>query len=351
MLYEINENDKLHRFDSKWSPLELDVEKYLISSENERILDSGIFGEPLLLIKNQVKTKYQKRADILAIDRFGNGVIIELKRDRGMLGVETQALQYLADFSVYKGANFIKNFCKNDSVLVDYIHSFIDAYAKIEDINKNSRVILVARDFDSTIFSMGEWLSNNNISFRCISYEPIEVASRKLISFNIAFDRSNNSINPIIFSSISRSPAYYWHNIANNDQKWWSWLIHAKQIPACFDSMPGDQGEKILRSYISGDIIIAYATGFGAVGWGEIIDPNTYRIINSGGSDDYWQGDCMHRLDIESKYVAKNLSSGIKPGYIREYFNIYHPISTSVGIDSHNAKRLITHMSNDLEKV
>ncbi len=113
MLYEIKENKKLKRLVSQWRPSESDIENFIMSSINDdNILDSGIFGEELLIVDNQVKTKLKKRADILAIDCYGNGVVIELKRDWGYLGVETQALQYLADFSAYKGNKFIQHFSK-----------------------------------------------------------------------------------------------------------------------------------------------------------------------------------------------------------------------------------------------
>ena len=113
MLYEINENSNLLQpITSTWDPPELKLEQYLITSADSdvKVMAESIFGEPLLLISNQVRTANNKRADILAIDRYGNSVIIELKRDKGRRGVETQALQYLADFSAYKGRNFLKKF-------------------------------------------------------------------------------------------------------------------------------------------------------------------------------------------------------------------------------------------------
>ena len=66
-------------------------------------LNSSVFGETLPLVSNQVRTRASKKADILALDHMGNSVIIELKRKNSPLGVETQALQYLADFSNFKG--------------------------------------------------------------------------------------------------------------------------------------------------------------------------------------------------------------------------------------------------------
>ncbi len=342
MLFEITEQEKLKKFLSKWQPRELDIEQYIVSQDSDdNILDASIFGEPLLIINNQVKTKFKKRADILAIDRYGNGVIIELKRDRGFLGVETQALQYLADFSAYKGQDFIDWFSKSDNQLGEVIQSFIGGNASIKDLNKTSRIILLARDFDPTIYSMGEWLSNNGVAFRCIQYEPTEIGNKKFISFSIAFDRSKDILNPLALGGVAREPTHYWHNIAAADQKWWEYLVTSKQIPACFDSMPGDQGEKILTSYIAGDVIIAYAKGFGAIGWGVIEKPDSYHLAESGSSEDYWKGDCMHRLSINWKSIALKLNDGIPPSVVRDRFNIYHPISTSVSIDSIKAQNLV----------
>lgn len=347
MLFEITDQKKLRRHISQWNPRELDVEQYIISSDSENnILDPSIFGEPLLIISNQVKTKFKKRADILAIDRFGNGVIIELKRGKGQLGVEMQALQYLADFSAYKGQEFIDRFSETNSDLEQEIRSFVGGNSSVKEVNKSSRIILLARSFDPTIYSMGEWLSNNDVAFRCIQYEPAEIDDKKFISFSIAFDRSKNMLSPLSLGAVAREPSYYWHNIARAEQSWWEYLVSSKSIPACFDSMPGDQGEKILTSYISGDIIVAYAKGFGAIGWGVVEDPKSYHLAKVGGEEDFLDGDCMHRLSVNWKSVADDLSKGIAPSIVRKNFDIYHPISTSVSMESFKAKKLISEISN-----
>lgn len=346
MLFKID-NNSLSAFTSNWIPKELEIEKYIISSADSEVptLDPSIFGEPLLLIKNQVITTNKKRADILAIDRLGNGVIIELKRDEGYLGVENQALQYLADFSKSKGHFFLKRFSKINDELEQKVLSFIGGNTTIENLNKNSRIILLARKFDPTLFSMGEWLSNHNVAFRCIEYSPVEIENKRFISFSIAFDRSPEFLFPIMFNSITREPQYFWHNIASADNKWWRFLVDKKQIPACFKNAPGDQGEKLLTGYISGDTIIAYAKGFGAVGWGIIENPTSYRLLKVGDSDDKLKGNCLHRIEIFWKATASQLSEGIKPETVRDKYGIYHPISTSVTIDENKAKKLIESLN------
>lgn len=348
MIYKI-ENQSLKTTTSNWNPKELEIEKFILSfTENEYdTLDSKIFGEQLLIIKNQVKTHNNKRADILALDSYGNGVIIEIKRTLGSLGVEMQALQYISEFSKYTGKSFIEKFQNEKDNLEEKILSFIGANTRIEDINKNSRIILLARQFDPILFSMGEWLSENNIAFKCVEYFPIEISLNKYISFSIAFDRSPKSIFPITFKSVIRDPQYFWHNIASATQDWWEYLINNNEIPACFDNSPGDQGERLLKNYITGDTIIAYAKGFGAIGYGIIEDPTSYRLIEKGSKGDKLNGGCLHRIKVRWLLTTKNLSNGILPNFIRDNFNIYHPLSTSVTIEKSKAKDLIKYMKEN----
>ena len=347
MLYEVDEEyGFLRSVKSSWMPQELDIEKYLITQESDGppILSEAVFGEPLLLLNNQVRTRNKKRADILALDRAGNGVVIELKRDQGHLGVETQALQYVAEFSAYSGKDFINEFGQKDGPSEESIRGFIGNTARVEDLNRKSRVILMARSFDPTLFSMGEWLSSKGIPFRCITYSPVEIEKKKLLSFSVVFDRANETLYPIKFASPAREPGYYWHNIASADQDWWNCLIDNQQIPACFEDLPGDQGEKILTGYIPGDTIVAYAKGFGAVGWGVVTDPAEYQLIAVGDKGDL-DGTCRHRLQVEWRATAKALNDGVSPGTVRRQFDIYHPISTSVSIDAEKCLNLIERMN------
>lgn len=348
MLFEIKKNGVIESHRSSWKPKELELERYIISSSDSdaQILEPAIFGEPLLLVSNQVRTRSKKRADILGLDRGGNGVIIELKRDAGILGVETQALQYLADFSIAKGINFVERFSKYTNNLEENILAFVGGSARLEDINKNSRIILLARAFDPTIYSMGEWLSTHGVAFRCIEYAPVEIDGRRFLSFSVAFDRSPEPLFPISFSSSAREPGVFWHNIAKADDNWWRFLVNEGQIPACFKNEPGDQGERILTSYITGDTIVAYAKGYGAVGWGIVERPNSYKLLKQGDKGDKLAGQCLHRLSISWKATAPSLKAGIPPDVVRAVYGIYHPISTSVSIDAAKAKGLLARLSS-----
>ncbi|MFH1739761.1 MAG: hypothetical protein ABIH23_12185 [bacterium] len=204
-------DDRIQSYRSEWRPKELELEQYLISHfEGETdLLEESIFREPLLLLSNQVRTRQAKRADILALDKAGNGVIVELKRNEGSLGVETQALQYLADFSVFRGRDFLRRFCKQSDALEAKILGFLGDDFKIDDINQRSRIILIARGFEASLFSMGEWFSRCGVAFRCIEYSPFEVGKERFLSFSVAFDRAPEFLYPLTFQSRARQPGYF----------------------------------------------------------------------------------------------------------------------------------------------
>ena len=126
-------------------------------------------------------------------------MIIELKRDVGYLGVETQALQYLADFRHLRGQEFVRRFASDAKSFTESIKAHCGSAFSIDDVNKTSRIILVARDFDPTVYSMGEWLSNQGVPFRCIAYSPAEIEGRQFISFSIKFDQSLHLLFPVSF--------------------------------------------------------------------------------------------------------------------------------------------------------
>ncbi len=346
MVFEILKGH-ITSLNSDWSPDELEFESYIVpKSSEDPLLEASVFGEPLLFLQEQVRTKAGKRADILALDRAGNSVIIELKRDTGALGVETQALQYLADFSIHKGKDFIQHFSKLEGTQAEErIRGFLGDSVPLDQINSRSRIILVARSFDPSIFSMGEWLSENGVPFRCIAYTPFEIEGREFLTFSTEFDRTPIPIFPLLFQSRARAVAFFWHNIGAAEDEWWRFLVSEKVIPASFSNQPGDEGERLLRSYIPGDTIIAYANRYGAVGWGTIDKEGGYELVPLGSKADKRNGQFRHRRSITWKSVASKLSDGIAPDKVYKDFGIYHPVPTSVSIADDDAKRLITALN------
>lgn len=345
MIFEAKD-DKLKTLTGTWDVPELKLEELIVSlvdkKENRVLYD--ILGEDLFYINKQIYTNTKKKADLLFIDKNGDAVIVELKKDEGRLGVETQALQYLSDFSNYQGNEFIKKYCKG--IDKETIKAFIDDDVDIDSINANSRIILVARHFDPTLFSMGKWFAESNISFRCVSYTPLEIEGKKLISFSVVFDQLSKSTKyKIQFKEKSRKPSVFWHVIGDFDEKWWNYLIDNNQISASFTNEPGDKGEYVLKKYIKGDTILAYASKIGLIGIGEIGENPKYELIKKDSSDDFLKGLHRHRLSCNWQYVLKKLGDSVSAKELKDY-KIHHPFQTSSEIRTGDVDRLTEHFKS-----
>jgi hypothetical protein len=347
MLFEI-ENDKFEKCTTAWNHKELEIEKLIVSriSDENPVLDEEIFGEELFYINRQLVNSDKKRTDIIAIDKNGSLVVIELKKDEGRLGVEMQALQYLSNLSQYKGEDFLKKCYKSNNY--DDINQFLNDGLLIKDINQKGRIILMARYFDRALFSMGKWLSDQGVSFKCISYEPIEFNNHKLLNFSVIFDQASfPSQYKLTFSDNRKIPDIYWHIIGSDNEKWWDYLKSRNQISTSFDNQPGDRGEEILKNYIKGDKILAYVSGVGCVGYGEIEDAK-YTLVNIDSEDNFFRGNKnqhLHRLSIKWKFVV-SFKNAISASTFEKEYGISHPVQTSSKIKKGNVSELIDELKN-----
>lgn len=102
---------------------------------------------------------------------------------------------------------------------------------------------------------------------------------------------------------------------------------------------------------MKGDRVIAYAKGCGAVGWGLITRPDSYKLLKVGDpGDTNPKHSHRHRLNVTWKAVAAKITDGIPPDEIRRRFDIYHPVSTSVKINPRKADDLIAFLSETFPK-
>jgi RecB family endonuclease NucS len=100
------------RIDKELTPVE--YSKLDLESRLQDILcnDISIADPNLMVIGREVLTAYGKRIDILAINRDGHLVVIELKRDRTPRDIVAQTLEY---------GSWIRNL-ENDEIAQIYSH-------------------------------------------------------------------------------------------------------------------------------------------------------------------------------------------------------------------------------------
>jgi Endonuclease NucS len=119
-----------------------------------------IIGADLLLIGQQVTTK-SGFIDLLAIDRSGSTVIIELKRDELPRECLAQAIDYASDVASWT-VERLSEVCseyRKTPLETAFNEAFPEVDAETLNINSSQRIILVGFAVESSLERMIEWLS------------------------------------------------------------------------------------------------------------------------------------------------------------------------------------------------
>jgi len=133
-----------------------------------------ILGEPLLIIAKELILPSGKRLDLLAIDKQGALVVIELKRDDSGTDVEWQAIKYASYCSSFTQDDVYKHFAEYLGTDADDAQVRIEEFinCELEDLNERQRIILVSKEFHSEVISAVLWLRESEIDVECIRLTP-----------------------------------------------------------------------------------------------------------------------------------------------------------------------------------
>ncbi len=125
--------------------------------------DPSILGENILLIGEQVQTE-SGPVDFLGIDKEGNTLVIELKRDKLPREVLAQAIDYTSDIATY-GMDRLNEICREFTKEKNLEELLMDKFGEVDlesiSINKNQRILIVGAGTEKSLERMIEWLSEN----------------------------------------------------------------------------------------------------------------------------------------------------------------------------------------------
>jgi hypothetical protein len=129
--------------------------------ENWIASEPSILGTDIVLIGRQVPTR-SGPLDLLGIDRSGNAVIIELKRERLPREVLAQAIDYASDVATWSVDRLSEVCAKYTGKSLDELLSrFEDLDIANLTINESQRILLVGFGVDGPLERMVEWLSGS----------------------------------------------------------------------------------------------------------------------------------------------------------------------------------------------
>lgn len=144
-----------------------------------------MLGEDLIILTTEYDRfdKTSERLDLLALDKEGNLVIIELKRDDSGKYVDLQALKYAAYCSTLRLQDVIELFhkylCQRDKKITkeeaqQRILDFIET-DEFEEINEKPRIILVSKEFRPEVTACVLWLRKFGLDITCVKLSPYEL--------------------------------------------------------------------------------------------------------------------------------------------------------------------------------
>ena len=149
-----------------------------------------ILGEELLILSDEFDRfdKSADRLDLLAMDRNGNIVVVELKRDSLGAYADLQAIRYAAMIStitIDKMVPYYKAYIKKTTGQeIDNPRQIIEEFVsndEFEEFSDKPRIILCSEGFGTELTTTVLWLNNMGLDISCITITPYSVAPNIII--------------------------------------------------------------------------------------------------------------------------------------------------------------------------
>ena len=157
----------------------------------QRLLKGSIsvISDDLFLIAEEFSQweDSRRRIDLLAVDRAGNLVVIELKRSEDGGHMDLQALRYAAMISTMTFQQAVAAHAKllgDPAVTAEAeaaILDFLGWSEPSEDFGKSVRIILVSPDFSKELTTAVLWLNDSGLDIRCVRMRPYNLQQRTLV--------------------------------------------------------------------------------------------------------------------------------------------------------------------------
>ncbi len=142
--------------------------------------DPQILGEDLLVIAKEFSgfDRTRERPDLIAIDREGDVVVVELKRDDSGSDVHWQAIKYASYLKLATPNQLVEMLASYEKISEAEAESELIKHLDgddLDELNRNQRVILASHRFAPEVTSAVIWLNDiavrNNL-ITCIQLTP-----------------------------------------------------------------------------------------------------------------------------------------------------------------------------------
>lgn len=259
------------------------------TSDIQRLIRSHIevVASDLLVIAEEFAewTDSRRRIDLLAVDREGYLVVIELKRGEEGGHMDLQAIRYAAMVS---SMTFDRAKTAYQSFL-DRHDPGQDAEARLleflqweepreEEFGRDVRIVLVAADFSKEVLTSVLWLNERDLDIRCVRLKPYLLGSeivldvQQVVPLPEAEEYQVRVREKAIVqreSARQAGPTGFWFmNTGDGSGEGRAW--EDCQRYGFMMAGGGAQWISAIRKLRPGDRLFAYLSGHGYVGYGEV---------------------------------------------------------------------------------
>ena len=175
-----------------------------LENNPENIIENG----SLLIIGRQITTNLGSFIDLLAIDRQGDLVVIELKRDRTPRETLAQALEY-ASFVEKLGYEqldeIFRNYAGDEALNLAQYHREYFSLASDEAVvfNNDQRIVIVGQKITPEIRQTSTFLRNKGVRVTCLEFTFFKAdGGLRLLSTNIVVGNESVNISKVSSGSL-----------------------------------------------------------------------------------------------------------------------------------------------------
>jgi len=157
------------------TPFQAEHEEAILEDWLEENPDGILEDGRLLIMGRQVSTNLGTLIDLLALDRAGDVIVVELKRDRTPRDTLAQALEY-ASFAEQLDADQLEGILQ--SYMADESLTLAEHHRKYFELgpddavafNKDQRIVIVGQRVTSEIRQTASFLRNKGIRVTCVEF-------------------------------------------------------------------------------------------------------------------------------------------------------------------------------------
>jgi hypothetical protein len=180
------------------TPFQVDHEETILEDWLESNPDGIIEDESILVIGRQVLTNLGGFIDLVGLDRKGNVIVVELKRNRTPRDALAQALEYasfIERLDMSQLESILRSYLNDESLGLAEHHREYFELAPDEAVafNKDQRIVLVGQKITPDIRQTASFLGSKGISVTCVEFTFFQAAGgTRLLSQEIVVGKESD---------------------------------------------------------------------------------------------------------------------------------------------------------------